>query len=446
MNRFAAALLLLLGASASEADDWAQFQGPRGDGTSPEQKMLRAWPADGPKVLWRAPIKMGWSSPSVSQGEIFVAWTEAVNGVAETIACLDAATGREKWKYTYEVGPYWKRNIGWAAGGFRSTPAVDDRHVYALGAIGHLHCLNRRTGEVIWMKNLWDEWIPGEKGYSTSPMLADGKLILYYGDGVRPVDKDDQPFVHARALDCATGKVLWTFTEPHQPPARGGEGQTPAITKLFGRTCALFTGNCSLIALAVDDGKPVWRTECIRKDARGTTIPTPLVMGRLMFNIPDLDVPHAVQFDPARPDVPGKIAWKQDLHMFTALHMFRPRGEFLYGFAGSLEGSSDTAASKCMMNLVCLEAATGKVRWSEPGFRQGISLTEVDGLLFVRSYQTLHLIEANPAGYRKLGEVKTHANRQPTLNLVDMVMPVLCNGRLYVRVVDELICFNVAAN
>lgn len=224
-----------------------------------------------------------------------------------------------------------------------------------------------------------------------------------------------------------------------------GEGQTPAITQIGTKKCVLFTGNCSLIALSVDDGKPVWRFECIRRDGRGTTIPTPLVMGKLIVNIPDLDITHGVWFDPSNAAVPGKFAWKQDLNMFTALHQFRPRGEYLYGFTGQLEGSSDVAAGKCMMSLVCLEAATGKVKWTEPGFRQGISLTEAEGLLFVRSYQNLKLVEASPAGYRKLGEIHTHDNRMPTLSLVDMVMPVLSGGRLYVRTCDELICFNVSA-
>ena len=42
---------------------------------------------------------------------------------------------------------------------------------------------------------------------------------------------------------------------------------------------------------------------------------------------------------------PGAFAWRQDLGTYTAIHQFRPRGGFLYGFTGSLEGSSDMAAS-----------------------------------------------------------------------------------------------------
>ena len=444
MRQMIGAFLLLLGSIAA-ADDWTQFQGPRGDGTSPERITLREWPAQGPPVAWKAKIKMGWSSPSVSKGEVFVAWTEQQNGAAETIACLDAASGAEKWKYTYEIGPYWKRNIGWAPGGFRSTPAVDDRHVYALGAIGHLHCLDRRTGKVVWMKNLWDEWFPsGEKGYSCSPMLMDGKLILYYGDGSHRVDNDKKEyFVLCRALDPLTGAVLWTFSEPHRDGVPMGEGQTPAFTSIGGRTCAVFMGNRSLIALSVADGKVVWRFECTHQHSRGTTIPTPLVLDRMIVNVPDLDTVHAVSFDPAKPEQAGAFAWRSDLFMFTSIHQFKARAGFLYGFAGEIQGESAAAASKSVVKLACVDAATGKAKWTEPGFQSGVAITEADGLLFVRSYQTLRLVEATPEGYRKRGEIKVHDCRIPTVNLVDLVMPVVSGGRLYIRTPDELICYKM---
>jgi outer membrane protein assembly factor BamB len=447
MNALKSGILILLLASVSAADDWTQFLGPRGNGTSPERKLLRSWPAEGPPLLWKAKIRMGWSSPSISQGEVFIAWSEKTNGMTETVACLDAASGAEKWKYSYEVGPYWKRNIGWAAGGFRSTPAVDDRHVYTLGAIGHLHCLDRKTGAVVWKKNLWDEWSPsGEKGFSFSPMLAGGKLILYTGDGTRPVvNPTDDFFVHCSALDPATGKELWSFSEPHRKGAPMGEGQSPAIATIGGRLCALFMGNCDLIALAVDDGKPAWRFECHSRDGRGTTMPTPLVLDRLIVNLPDAEFGHAISFDPAKPDVASKFVWKQSLRTNTAIHQLRPSGEFLYGFNGKLEGDSSMHASRCVMNLICVEAATGKIRWTEPGFRQGVSITEADGVLFIRCYQTLRLVEATPQGYRQLGEIKTHDTREQTLNLVDLVMPVLSGGKLYVRTCDELLCFDVAS-
>jgi hypothetical protein len=97
-----------------------------------------------------------------------------------------------------------------------------------------------------------------------------------------------------------------------------------------------------------------------------------------------------------------------------------------------------------MLNLVCLDLQTGNVLWSQPEFQAGVALTLADGLLFVRSYQTLRLVEATPEGYRLRGEVQTHAVWKPTLNLLDFSQPVLSRGRLYVRTPEELVCYDVA--
>ena len=40
------------GCNSGAGADWPQFMGPNGDGTTAEKGLLRAWPADGPKVLW----------------------------------------------------------------------------------------------------------------------------------------------------------------------------------------------------------------------------------------------------------------------------------------------------------------------------------------------------------------------------------------------------------
>jgi len=128
----------------------------------------------------------------------------------------------------------------------------------------------------------------------------------------------------------------------------------------------------------------------------------------------------------------------------SPIHQFRHHQGYLYGFAGQVQGASEQAASDSTLNLVCVELTTGKVMWQEPGFKVGVSLTLADGLLLVRSYQTLRLVEATPKEYQLRGEVKTHGVWKPTLNLLDFVQPVLSRGRLFVRTPQELICYEVA--
>jgi outer membrane protein assembly factor BamB len=300
---------------------------------------------------------------------------------------------------------------------------------------------------------LWSEWNPsGEKGYVFSPLVVDRKLILWYSDGVSLAD---QPFpdpekemekfqVLCRALDPASGKLLWEYRAWHRPTSRRGEGQTPAVARFGSENCIVVTANAELKALRVRDGTEAWAFPCPEPRSRGTTIPTPLVAGRYIVNIPDIDATHAVEVDREHPDFPTRTAWTSNLDVFTPIHQFRHHDGYLYGFAGKIQGVNEQAASDSTLNLVCLELATGKPVWQQPGFKTGVSLTLADGLLFVRSFQTLRLVEATPTCYRLLGEVHTHDVHKPTLNLVDFVQPVLAHGRLLVRTSDELICY--AAN
>jgi len=137
------------------------------------------------------------------------------------------------------------------------------------------------------------------------------------------------------------------------------------------------------------------------------------------------------------------MLWKKDQGLFTAIHQFRHRDGFLYGFLGHIEGESEKTASDSKLNLTCMELATGKIRWSDPGYKTGVAIIEPDGLLFVRGYQTPRRMAAAPEACHRLGEVKTHDFWKPTRNLTDFVSPVLAAGRLYIRTPEELICYRV---
>src|SRR5437762_2424578 len=97
------ALVFILWASAciltsSPGADWPQWRGPERNGISSE-KIFTAWPSEGPRVLWRAAIGTGFSSFSVSQGRLF---TMGNANDRDSIWCLDAVTGKNLWRHTYD--------------------------------------------------------------------------------------------------------------------------------------------------------------------------------------------------------------------------------------------------------------------------------------------------------------------------------------------------------
>jgi hypothetical protein len=78
----------------------------------------------------------------------------------------------------------------------------------------------------------------------------------------------------------------------------------------------------------------------------------------------------------------------------------------------------------------------------------GLSLTAADGRIYVRSHQTLTLIEANPRAYVEKGRLeKMHGlkNTGPRSQkgLLDWNMPVIARGRMYIRTPGELVCYDI---
>src|ERR1700682_2408174 len=102
--------------SASRADDWPQWLGPKRDGVWRESGILERFPAGGPKVRWRYPVSEGYSGPAVADGRVCITDRVLAKGAAnpedpfekkrvsgkERLLCLDEANGSLVWKYEYD--------------------------------------------------------------------------------------------------------------------------------------------------------------------------------------------------------------------------------------------------------------------------------------------------------------------------------------------------------
>ncbi len=213
MNRL---LLVLVGLvwtglfQFTEADDWNQWQGANRDGTWNEPGIITSIPKSGLKELWRSPIAGGFSGPAVAGDRVFVTDYLLESGDqqfdpgkrnqlvgVERVHCLDRKTGKPIWQKSYAC-PY---NISYGLGP-RATPTVDGDRVYTLGAEGNLYCFNVEDGEIIWNKDLKQEYNIKEApiwGYAAHPLVwGDSLICLVGGDGSIAVSFDKQ-----------TGKELW---------------------------------------------------------------------------------------------------------------------------------------------------------------------------------------------------------------------------------------------
>jgi prepilin-type N-terminal cleavage/methylation domain-containing protein len=157
---------------ADQPGPWPQFRGPGGSGLAEGQKPpVEFGPAK--NVRWKVAVPGGLSSPIIA-GENLV-FTAFENGKLYTIA-YHRADGGEAWRReapAKEIERYHKSEGSPAS----STPATDgDRIVVYFGSCGLL-CYDL-TGKEQWKVELPPALIPGNFGSGTSPVIADGLVVL----------------------------------------------------------------------------------------------------------------------------------------------------------------------------------------------------------------------------------------------------------------------------
>ena len=150
-------LVLLFGLAIGSAtcgrqlrgDDWPQWRGPTRDGVWKETGLVEKFSAPRLPLRWRAPIGSGYSGPTVAEGRVYVTDLQTDPSSVERVHCFDWQTGRNLWNFTYDCT---YKNVGYMAGP-RASVSIDDGRAYALGTMGHLHCLDAATGKLLWKKD-----------------------------------------------------------------------------------------------------------------------------------------------------------------------------------------------------------------------------------------------------------------------------------------------------
>jgi outer membrane protein assembly factor BamB len=380
--------------TAAGPGDWPQWRGPLRNGRSAETNLLLDWPAGGPPVLWRAKSGPGYSSLAIAAGQVY---TLVQQGSQENVVCWDADTGAEKWRFAYE-GQF--GNIP----GPRSTPAVDQGRVYAVGGTGLFHCLDAATGELLWKHDLLNEYQAHnlQWGVSFSP-LVDGNLVL-----TNPGGSGGRSLV---AFDKITGEERWHSFDD------GGGYSSPIVCSLAGRKQIVFFTAKHVVGVAPADGRVLWQFKW--ETNFDCNAATPIALGDYVFISSNYGKGCALL--EITPDLEVKPVYQHNRmrnHFATCVHY----QEHLYGF--------DEA------NLACMDLRTGKTKWSERGFDKG-SLLIADGhLIVLGEHGKLAVAEATPAGLRLTASFVVSKEKCWTA-------PVIAHGCLYVRDEKEVVCLDL---
>jgi outer membrane protein assembly factor BamB len=399
------------GQPPSPVNDWPQWRGPNRDGVSSETGLLAVWPADGPRTVWEAPGGMGYSSPAIAGGKVYLLLQD---GDHEAVVCLNVADGKEIWRHRY---PALFTNPE-SGTGPHASPLVDGDRVYTVGATGMFFCLDAATGKVNWSHDLLKEAnVPNQEyGTSFSPLI-EGELVITMPGGPNGNS--------IAAYDRKDGHLVWKNLDD-----RAGYS-SPVAATIAGRRQLVFLTAENVLGLSPQDGKLLWRYPWpIFKDCN---IATPIVAGDYVFVASGYSKGCALLHieTATSPPVPSPQEDRGALVAKPVYEHNRMRSRFstsvlykdhLYGFDEFF--------------LVCMEFRTGKVLWKKRGFGEGSLTVADDKLLIMSDSGQLVLADASPEKFQERSSVKMFDGRCWTV-------PVLAGGQLYVRDEKQIRCLDV---
>ena len=410
MPHFVTKLLMTLAfTSVTQADDWPQWRGPERTGISKETGLLQKWPADGPKLRWKATdIGTGYSSPSVVLGRVYLQTTREND---EFALALDELTGAKVWEVP--VGKVGK-NRGPQYPGTRSTPTVDGDRLYCLASDGELSCLALTKGDLKWKKHLRQDF-GGEDGawaFSES-VLIDGEALVCTPGGKA---------TSLVALNKQTGETIWTSTVP-----AGGNAEYASIMivdKGPVKQYVTFLRN-GLVGVEAKTGKFLWIYN--KTIDQGANILTPVIEGDRVFSAGSRTGGGLVQV-------------KAEGNSVTAEQIYFAR-KVAPGIGGAvlLDGNLYGTSAQAMF---CADFNTGEEKWTDRAVGPA-SLCYADGRLYVRGHASgdVALVELSGSSYKEQGRIK-QLDRSKTQAWPH---PVIANGGLYLRDQEVLLCYDVAA-
>lgn len=413
--------LTLALAGLAAAADWPGWRGASGDDTTTEAS---GWPRDGwpGDPVWTAEAGQGATSPIVASGVVYVMGWE---NETDTVRGLNAADGTELWRQSYPCPglPRFHRGDESYYHGVTPTPAYDAATgcLFTLSTDGDLCCWDTAAGgQSLWRMNLHDTYqVPArpavhgghaDHGYTTAPLI--------YGDWV--LVEVGAPEGNLMAFDKRTGTRAWVS---QCKDARGQTGGASLIT-VGGIPCVAVLTISNLVVVRLDRGQEgVTLASYPFETQVGQNTVTPAVAGDIVLLSSGLDMEKTVCL---------RVAMDGITQLWESRAATRVCCPIVH--AGRVYMAYN--------RLMCLDLATGEIKWMEGGFGEDAScLLTSDEKLVIFGNRKLTLVDIAGTAADRYTELAQKADigahySWPHITLAD--------GRLYVK--DDkgkLLCYSL---
>jgi outer membrane protein assembly factor BamB len=391
-----------LASPALEEAEWPGFRGPGRDGVVRGVRIATDWSASPPVELWRRPVGPGWSSFAV-HGDLV--YTQEQRGEEEVVSCYAAATGEPVWVHGDPVR-FWEPMAG---AGPRSTPAISDGRVYALGATGILNALDAADGSVVWSRDTAPDveaklpiW-----AFAGSPLVVGDEVVIALSGQLA-------------AYDLATGEPRWVG------PA-GGEGYgSPHLATLDGVEQVLLLNGKGAVSVSPADGAQLWESSW---EGFHSLQPALTADGDVLFGTSGSSGGYGTR---RLVVTHGSGGWTVE-ERWTSTGLKPYFNDFVvhqghaYGFDNSI--------------LACIDLEDGERCWKGGRYGNGqlVLVADQDVLLVLSEKGELALVSATPEKFTELA-------RFPAIEGKTWNHPVLVGDLLLVRNAEEMAAFRLGRN
>ena len=386
---------LLFVAGTITAADWPQWRGPERNGLGFKNPAL-ANSLAGLSPLWladRIPSgdQGGRGGLIVQAGKVYGLTSASNKATAiDDVFCLDAANGKTLWKTRFqETGG---RGVG------SSTPCIVKGKLYVIGSGSKVYCINAANGNPIWETPL----SRSDKEAIASSIAMVGNVAVLLADVLTGLDAD-------------TGKVLWT-----QDKIAGRES-SPTQWSSKGRDYVICNSERETHGVDPADGRILWS---VPGGGKSTPVVVQEYGGDFLLNMADKRKPGLSAY---------RLTDKGPQKLWTLPESDRASSPVVFdGHVYAIAGGGNGHDA----HLLCVHLDTGKVAWDEVvDFAEVSSPVVADGKIFVVCGTLLWVLQATPEKY----SVVSQADYRITL----CTSPTIVDGRLYVRQVNAVACYDL---
>jgi len=385
--------------------------------------LLRSWPKEGPKELWRANSLCGKSAVVEAGGRAF---TMAQIDDKQYGVCLDPLTGKILWKALLLP----KGNTHFQ-GGPVASPVVDGDRVYFIPYDNEKDPFKPHCPVVCVKTGGTELWRENDNVWAT-----EGSTPLVIGDVLYVASSHVDTLL--MAVDKMTGRRLWAAKCPMPGPWKDKVPFTTGCSLTYQKVAGIpqiITAvyySQELLGFHAGKGELMWRWKLPKAPINGL-ISTPVAVGPRLF----VSAGDGGNFSACLEMVPkdGKIEltvlYSSEKLQTNFLNTVAIYDGAVFGF-----GSGENRQA-----IQCTNFADGNLLWQNegPDWYRRQQLIVADGLIFALTRKgEVALLEASRKGYKELGRV------YPGMAMGLQQQPTLANGRLYIRGEDTIVCYQVA--